>query len=252
MHEEGGTLRNWFDQGGEAYSRFRPEYPAELARFLATLSPGRAMAVDVGCGNGQLTVRLAGHFDEVLGLDPSAGQIARAVAHPRVRYACARAEQLPVADRGADLVTAAQAAHWFELPRFYEEVRRIGSTHAALALISYGVLGLDEDLDARFRHFYRHEIGPYWPAQRRLVDSGYADLPFPFTEQSVPALEMQAEWNLEELLGYISTWSAVRSAREASRTAILQRFSADLAALWGNPARRRDVRWPINVRAGRW
>ncbi|MGB3068846.1 MAG: class I SAM-dependent methyltransferase [Ottowia sp.] len=251
MPHKDNTHRNWFDQGGKAYSRFRPEYPPELARFLASVSPSTALAVDVGCGNGQLTTQLAAHFDKVLGTDPSADQIAHAAAHPHVEYANASAEELfPVADHSADLITAAQAAHWFDLPRFYEEVRRIGAPHAVLALVSYGVMKMDDDLDPRFSRFYWNEIGPYWPAERKLVDSGYVDLPFPFEEQTPPSLEIRKMWNLEELLGYISTWSAVRSVREAAREEILQEFAIDLAALWGDPSRSRQVSWPINMRLG--
>lgn len=145
-----GASRNWFEQGGEAYARFRPEYPPELAQFLASISKDKALALDVGCGNGQLTRQLAQHFDQVLGLDPSCDQIAHAAAHPLVQYACAPAEQLPLADHSASLITAAQAAHWFDLPRFYAQVLRVGSRNALLALISYGVLRLDDELDARF------------------------------------------------------------------------------------------------------
>jgi SAM-dependent methyltransferase len=250
MPPEANTPRNWFDQGGQAYARFRPEYPPELAQFLASVSPGTALAVDVGCGNGQLTAQLAAYFDKVLGADPSADQIAHAATHPRVQYVCAPAEQLPAADGSAQLITAAQAAHWFDLPRFYAEVRRVAAPHAALALVSYGVLRLDEALDARFSRFYRDEIGPYWPAERKLVDSGYADLPFPFEERAAPPLAIRKTWRLDELLGYISTWSAVRSVREAGREDILQGFATDLAALWGDPARSRDVDWPINMRLG--
>ena len=242
--------RNWFDQGGKAYARFRPEYPPELAQFLASAAPGTALAVDAGCGNGQLTVQLAAHFDRVQGADPSADQIAHAVAHPRVAYACAPAEALPVADHEAQLITAAQAAHWFDLPRFYAEVRRIGAPRAVLALISYGVPQLDPALNPRFSRFYCDEIGPFWPAERALVDTGYADLPFPFEEQSVPALSICKTWNLEALLGYLSTWSAVRSVREVAREDILQGFAADLTALWGDPAQGREIRWPINMRVG--
>lgn len=249
-HEQTSPARNWFDQGGAAYARFRPEYPDELARWLAAESPGTALAVDVGCGNGQLTVQLARHFDRVLGLDPSAEQIAHAAAHPNVTYASAPAEQLPATDGSASLITAAQAVHWFDLPRFYAEVRRIAQPGAVLALISYGVLQLESPLDERFQHFYAREIGPYWPAQRKLVDTGYASLPFPFHEEQPPALEIRKQWQLQELLGYIATWSAVRSAREAGHEELLQRFAADLAALWGNPAQRRAVRWPIRIRWG--
>src|SRR5690606_20541083 len=134
--------------------------------------------------------------------------------------------------------------------RFYDEVRRIGAPHATLALVSYGVLCLDDELGARFSRFYWQEIGPYWPAERKLVDSGYADMPFPFEEHAPPSLEIRKAWNLEELLGYVSTWSAVRSVREAGREGILQGFAADMAALWGDAARRREVRWPINMRLG--
>lgn len=251
MSDSTTPARNWFEQGGQAYARFRPEYPAELAQFLASISPGTGLAVDVGCGNGQLTSHLATHFDQVMGLDPSADQIAHASQHPRIEYGCAPAELLPVADHSADLVTAAQAAHWFDLPRFYDEVRRIAVPHAVLALISYGVLRLDEALDSRFAQFYWQEIGPYWPAERKLVDTGYADLPFPFDKQAAPVLEIRKSWTLGELLGYISTWSAVRSVLEAGREDILQRFASDLTQLWGSPERRREVRWPIDMRLGK-
>ena len=251
MENESKRPRNWFSQGGEAYARFRPTYPPELARFLAGLAPGRALAVDVGCGSGQLTGLLGEHFGMVLGLDPSAAQLASAVPHPQVGYVCAAAECLPVADGGADLITVAQAAHWFDLSRFYAEVRRAAAPGAVLALLSYGAPRLDETLSARFGRFYADEIGPFWPAERKLVDGGYADLPFPFDEHAVPPMEIHAAWKLEELLGYISTWSAVRKAREAGREHLLTAFSVDLAALWGSPGLRRHVRWPIRMRLGR-
>jgi SAM-dependent methyltransferase len=242
--------KNWFDQGGAAYAQFRPEYPPELAQFLGTIALPSSLAVDVGCGNGQLTVQLAEHFDQVLGLDPSADQIANAQTHERVRYLCAPAEKLPVDAASVGLITAAQAAHWFDLPAFYAEARRVGKKDAVIALISYGVLELDEALQARFDTFYRSEIGPYWPAERKLVDSGYRDIAFPFHERAAPPMEIRKQWNLSELLGYISTWSAVRKAKEAGRASILASFAEELAALWGDGEQRRRVAWPINMRLG--
>lgn len=243
--------RNWFDRGGQAYARFRPEYPGELAAYLATLAPDSSLAVDVGCGNGQLTGQLAEHFAAVVGLDPSADQVANAAPRANVDYRCAPAERMPLADHSASLIAAAQAAHWFDLPAFYAEVRRIARPGAVLALISYGVLQLGAELDARFQQFYWQEIGPYWPAERQLVDSGYATLDFPFAPLTPPAMAIRLDWNLAEFLGYIATWSAVRRAREAGREDILQRFADDIAGIWGDPDSRRAVSWPINMRVGR-
>jgi SAM-dependent methyltransferase len=244
-------MRNWFEAGGGSYARFRPDYPGGLADFLASTAPARDVAVYVGCGTGQLTTQLAPHFASVIGLDPSAEQIANAVPHARVRYAQASAEDLPLAAQGASLITVAQAAHWFDLPKFYAEVRRIGAARAVIALISYGVLTLEDPLDERFRRFYHEEIGGFWPPERRLVDSGYATLEFPFEELAAPELAIRKEWALADFLGYVSTWSAFRQARERGRGEIAERFAEDLAALWGEPARTRRVVWPLKLRLGR-
>lgn len=248
--ERGGRAVNWFQAGGQNYARFRPEYPPALAAFLAAASPDTCFAVDVGCGSGQLALQLGAYFDSVLGLDPSADQIAHAPVSERVRYAQAPAEHLPLPGRSASLVAAAQAAHWFDLPAFYAEVRRIARAGAVLALVSYGVPQLDEELDPRFAHFYRNEIGPFWPPERQLVDRGYAGLDFPFAEFPPPAMAIQKAWSLAELLGYLSTWSAVKHAAQAGHGQLLEGFATDLAARWGDPETKRPVSWPINMRIG--
>lgn len=254
---------NWFDNNGAAYARFRPGYPPELAGVLAGLAPTTQLAVDVGCGTGQLTEQLAPLFDAVIGVDPSVDQLASAGqritadrptgANPRVhvRYSQARAENLPVANASTALITAAQAAHWFDLAGFYDEVRRIAEPRAVLALISYGVLTLDEAVEFRFRQFYYQEIGSHWPAQRKLVDEGYRTLPFPFDEIDMEPLMITRSLTLAEFLGYISTWSAVRAAQDADRADVLAVFGHDLAELWGDPELARRVVWPVSMRVGR-
>lgn len=245
------SARNWFDQGGRTYARFRPEYPPRLAAFLASVAPDTRLAVDVGCGNGQLTRLLANHFSAVVGIDPSADQIANAVAHERVTYQCAPAEHLPLADGSSSMITAAQAAHWFNLPAFYKEVRRTVVPGGVVALISYGVLKLEPLLDERFQQFYRDEIGPYWPPERKLVDSGYATMGFPFQEFAGPRQEIRLEWNLAEFLGYLRTWSAVRNAREAGRQDVVLNFAQHITEAWGDENTKRPVVWPINMRIGK-
>lgn len=251
MSTAAASPSNWFEHGGSDYARFRPQYPPALAAFLASLAPARRLAVDVGCGSGQLTHLLAAHFDAVLGVDSSADQLANAAADARISWLCAPAEQLPLADRSADLIAAAQAAHWFDLPAFYREVRRIAAPGAVVALVSYGVLTLDAALDARFQRFYRDGIGPFWPAERALVDSGYATLAFPFEEFVAPGLEIRLEWTLAEFLGYVGTWSAVRRARDAGQGGLLEGFADELAAAWGDAGQRRAIVWPIRMRVGK-
>ncbi|MEB2320252.1 MAG: class I SAM-dependent methyltransferase [Pseudomonadota bacterium] len=243
--------RNWFDRGGQAYARFRPQYPTELARFLAQSSPSRELALDVGCGSGQFSTLLADHFDEVIGCDPSAEQIANARARHGVRYLCSPAEKLPLPDRRASLVTAAQAAHWFDLSAFYAETRRVAREGALIALVSYGVLRPGAELQSRFDHFYQEEIGPYWPAERKLVDSGYRDMSFPFTEIEVPVFEIRMSWTLDDFLGYVSTWSAAQRLREAGDDDVLVAFARDISTLWSAPSTARPMTWPVNMRVGR-
>ncbi len=250
MAHESTRPPNWFDRGGGDYARFRPDYPSELPGVLAATTSSHAVAVDVGCGSGQLSAHLVPHFASVIGLDPSLDQIRHAAADAGVRYVCARSERIPLVDRSTDLITAAQSAHWFDLPAFYAEARRIAAPGAVIALISYGVPQLDPHVGPRFERFNRQEMGRYWPPERRLVESGYADLDFPFPEVRMPVMRIRRDLDLGMLLGYISTWSAVRRAVDADRTDLLERFARDLTEAWGEPDTARPVIWPVNLRVG--
>lgn len=242
--------RNWFDCGGRAYARFRPEYPPELARYLAHASPSRELAVDIGCGSGQFSTRLADEFAEVIACDASADQLASAPVRADLRYIRASAEAVPLPDRCASLVSAAQAAHWFDLPAFYAEAVRIARRDALIALVSYGVPRLEEGLQARLDRFYHEEIGPWWPSERKRVDNGYRDMPFPFIELEAPPFEIRASWRLDDFLGYVSTWSAVKRLRETGNDGVIAGFANELAVLWGEPATVRPISWPISMRLG--
>ncbi|MCW4465158.1 class I SAM-dependent methyltransferase [Glutamicibacter sp. MNS18] len=241
---------NWFRSGGDDYARYRPRYPERLVGQLVSLAPGRSVAVDVGCGNGQLTTMLAEHFDEVIGVDPSRDQIAHAVAHERARYLVAPAEDLPVSDACADLVTVAQAAHWFDLPRFYTEARRIAVPGAIIALLTYGEPILPSGLNPRFLRFARDEVGGYWPAEIRHVQQAYRSLHFPFDEVEMEPVDIELQLDLPQFLGYLSTWSAVRAAAAAGQGHLLEGFASELGQLWEDPQRVRSVLMPLHLRVG--
>lgn len=240
---------NWFSEAGAGYAEHRPSYPARLARLLAEAAPSRGCAVDAGCGTGQLTVLLAEYFDRVIGVDSSADQLAHAAIRPEIEYRVAPAEATGVADGCADVITVAQAAHWLQLPAFYDEVQRIAVDGAVLALITYGTVELEPDLAGRFEHFYADEIGPYWPPERRHVDNAYADLDFPFPRLDIEVPAIERDWTLDDFEGYLGTWSATRRATAAGRGDLVTALIDDIAADWGSG--RRPVCWPVTVLAGR-
>jgi len=248
-----GSFEDHFSAIAAAYAAHRPSYPAALVDFLARLAPETCLAWDAGCGSGQLSVLLAGPFDRVVATDASAEQIARAAPHPKVEYRCAPAGVSGLPARVVDLATAAQAAHWFDLPAYYAEVRRVTRPGGIVALISYGVVMAGVDLDAVIRPFYRDVLASYWPPERRHVDDGYRALPFPFEELDAPAFEIRLEWRLADLAGYVGTWSAVWALEQAEGPGPFATFRRALEAAWGQgPATTvRTVRWPLALRVGR-
>jgi SAM-dependent methyltransferase len=243
--------RRHFETQGDDYARYRPTYPPALATFLAALAPDRERAVDVGCGNGQLSVLLAEHFISVEACDVSEDQVANARPHPKVRYRVAPAEALPVDAAFASVITAAQAAHWFDLPAFYREVRRIAKPGAALALLSYGNCAVEGPLAERFDSFYAVDLADFWPPERLIVERGYVDLHFPFEELEAPPMAIERDWSLPELIGYIETWSATKRARAAGEAARVEVFVAEARALWGDREVRHRATWPVRMRLGR-
>jgi SAM-dependent methyltransferase len=246
-----GTFKDHFSGVSAGYAAYRPTYPIGLVDDLANISPGSARALDCACGTGQLSVLLAERFAEVVATDASVAQIEAARPGQGVIYRAAPAEDSGLPDASVDLITVAQAAHWLDLDGFYAEARRVGRPGAALALVAYGVLHIeDARTDRLIQHFYRETVGPYWPAERRHVHDGYRSLPFPFVEARLPERAMEVRWRLEDLVGYIGTWSAVKAAREALGSDPVGPFADALREEWGDPVSRRRVAWPLSIRAG--
>lgn len=243
------TFHDHFSGVSREYAAFRPRYPAALFAALAERAPARRAAWDCATGNGQAAVGLAEHFDAVVATDASERQIAAATPHPRVTYRVAPAERSGLADRSVDLVTVAQAVHWFDMPAFFEEVRRVLVPGGLAVVWCYELMMIDPAVDAIVDRFYRGTVGPYWPPERKLIETGYASVQFPFREIDLPPLAIDAAFSLSELSGYIGTWSAVLRYREAHGSDPVTTVIEEIAKVWGSEERRR-VRWPIAFRAG--
>ena len=237
-----------FDAGAD-YAAHRPSYPDELPGLLAGLPRHTRLALDVGCGTGQLTVPLAEHVDRVIGIDLSESQVASATPHERVSYRVGAAEDVSVDER-VDLVTVAQAAHWIDdLDAFYSRVRSLAAEGAAIALISYGVCHL-EGLDEMYQDFYWGDFHRFWDPRRRHVEEGLAALPFPFEAITVDCPPIVRRHTHEQFISYLGTWSATKKSLRRGSTEFAD-FAAALAGAWGDPEQPRTVTWPVTVRAGR-
>jgi SAM-dependent methyltransferase len=245
------TFEDHFSALAADYRDYRPNYPDSLFKFLAGFAPARKLAWDCATGSGQAARGLARHFEHVIATDASDRQIAHADSGSNIEYRVAAAEDSGLESNSVDLATAAQAMHWFKLPAFYREVQRVLRPGGVLAVWSYGLFHVTPAIDGVVQHFYAAVLHDYWPEQRQLVEDGYCSLPFPFDEISVPFFQMSAIWDLEQVLGYLGTWSAVQRYREDRAEDPIPALAAQLQEAWGNSADTRTVRWPLSIRAGR-
>jgi len=245
------SFKDHFSGGARGYSAYRPGYPQELFSWLARLPAERELAWDCATGNGQAAVGLAPHFMRVVASDASAQQIANRREHPGIEYLVALAEASALRERSCDLVTVAQSAHWFDFERFYAEVRRVAKPRGVLALWTYSMFRVDPACDALVDRFYEDVIGPYWPPERRHVESGYATLPFPLEEIAAPRIDLTSDWNLHQVIRYLGTWSAVQRYRKQHGEDPVGELEPALAVSWGSPDQPRRVTWPVHLRVGR-
>lgn len=247
-------FKDHFSGVAQGYAAFRPRYRAQLANDLAALCAQHRLAWDAGCGSGQFSSLLPAVFERVVATDASAEQVAAATPHPQIEYRAARAEASGLPDGAVDLITAAQAAHWFDLPAFYAECARVAAPGCVLALITYAHMRLPDALAPLFWDFYSDVLGPFWPPDRRHVEQAYATLPFPFEPLPLPSQRLEAVWGLDQILGYVDTWSAVRGLLTAEGDGRLQAFKAAFRKTWletqGEGAQL-PLDWPVTVRVGR-
>lgn len=245
------AFKDHFSSASDQYAAYRPDYPAALFDWLASQCAEPNTAWDCATGSGQAAQGLAQYFRNIVATDASSGQVRHATAHPIIDYRVALAEASGLADRSVDLVAVAQAAHWFDLPRFYAEVSRVLKPGGAIALWGYGRMVLPGDLDAPFRRFYAETVGPFWPPERALIDDAYRSLDFPFSEIQPPAFHIEVEWALPRLIAYLSTWSAVKRYRAERGEDPLPALMAELQPLWGDPDAALHLQWPLFLRVGR-
>lgn len=245
------AFKDNFSTQSSAYATHRPQYPDKLYSYLVGECRERKLAWDAGSGNGQAAQKLALHFDRVYATDASSAQIKNAVPLANINYAVAN-EQAPALKRhSVDLITAAQALHWFDLDVFYAEAERVLKRYGVIACWTYKTFRINPEIDREIDWLYSEYLGSYWDAERRLVETGYRTLSFPFRELRAPRFEMKASWNFENMLGMLNSWSAVAHYKKREGSDPIAENMERLNKAWGDPQEMKEVSWNLAIRAGR-
>jgi Methyltransferase domain len=247
------TPRNTFAEQAESYARARPRYPADLFRWIYGQCEDHGSAWDCATGNGQAAVSLATHFVRVDATDISAQQIAQALPHPRVCYAVASAEASGLPGSQYDLVTVAQALHWFRFEQFWREVRRVARPKAFFCAWAYDLPETTAAVDRVLIAPLRALLEPFWGSNNRLAWNGYRieEVGFPFAPVRAPRFAIEAGWTLAQLIDYLMTWSAFKRSRQDARARLAIQALFSRAGTLLDPDAIIQLRMPLNVLAGR-
>lgn len=245
------NFEDHFSKQAATYAQFRPHYPAELFTYLAGQTAGHKLAWDCATGSGQAAQGLANYYDEVYATDASAEQISRAVSHERIVYRVEPAEETGLVSRSVDLVTVAVAVHWFDFDRFYAEVRRVLKPGGLIAVWTYSLPQIDPTIDRLLADLDDRILSGYWPERIIYLKQKYRTLPFPFEELAPPEFSIDVDWALDQLLGFINSWSGVRRFEEHRGFHPLKTIWEDFLSAWGREDKIRSIRWQLYLRAGR-
>lgn len=242
------AFKDYFSNNTAAYAKYRPHYPAELFSYLSSQCQQHDRVWDCATGSGQAAFLLADDFSEVIATDASSSQLKNARLKKNINYLVASAEKSGLNSNSIDLITVAQALHWFDLNAFTTEVDRVLKPGGKLAVWTYNLLEINPVIDKIIKHFYTSVLGTHWPKERKMVDNNYQTISFPFAEATTPTFQMVAEWNLPQLLAYISTWFAVKQYKNQFDKDPFESIFAELNKAWGDSDKTKRIHWPITLK----
>ncbi len=240
-----------FSKQAHLYRKFRPQYPKALLQMLAELPENNVCLWDCGTGNGQVAAALSTAFKTVQATDISTEQIKYAIPKDNIHYSVQAAEKTSFDANQFDLITVAQAMHWFDFDAFYKEVQRVAKKNAILAIWGYGLLRISEEIDVLIDDYYTQIIGPYWDVERKHIDNHYTSIPFPFEALEINrSYSIDLQWKLDELEGYLNTWSSLQKYLREHATNPVDTVIKQIEAYWGKEEIK-EVSFPIFLKIGR-
>ena len=239
-----------FDLHSEQYARYRPQYPDMLFRWLQAAVSNHHRAWDCATGTGQAAGKLALLFDRVDACDINHSQLEAAERAANVFYLECPVEQSPYGDAVFDLITVAQSLHWFDFSRFWPQVERTLKPGGVFTAWGYDWFQVSPEVDDAMR-FFRAVIEPFWSSCSQLLWDGYRHVGMPLPALDTPRYQITMQWNLEQLLGYLHTWSATKLCVQSLGNHVLNDARQRLARGWGDAATVRRVVMPLHFIAGR-
>jgi ubiquinone/menaquinone biosynthesis C-methylase UbiE len=246
------TFKDNFSKQAEVYVKFRPTYPQELFEFLSSLNSEHKLAWDCGTGNGQSAVNLADYYENVYATDPSEEQIKNAITHERIVYKIENAESpSSIENNSVDLITVAQAVHWFDFDKFYTQVKRVLKTDGIIAVWAYGIPTINEELDNIIRDFHDNIIGEFWLSENKLIDKEYSTIPFPFNDIKTPEFLIKKQVTLTETLGYLRSWSATQKYIDKYKENPIDILSKKLQDYWQDIEKQKEMTWKLILKVGK-
>ena len=243
-------MKDNFSTQAAEYAIYRPTYPKEMYDFIFSLVKNRHASWDCATGNGQVARELALHFDNVYASDISKKQMEQALKLPNIVYQVESSDKVNAADNSFDLITVAQAIHWFNFDAFYTEVKRTLKPDGIFAVIGYGIMSIDKKVDKAVHKLYEDFLGKYWDPERRYIEENYKTIPFPFEEITAPKIFIKTRWSFNQLIGYLNTWSALQHYKKANERNPIEYMFTELKEAWGSDAEK-EIRFPVLLRVGR-
>lgn len=243
--------KDLFSSRADVYAKYRPAYPQELFDYIVSFVNSREAAWDCATGNGQAANALATYFRRVEATDISEAQLQHAVQKENIHYSIAPAEQTPFPDNSFDLITVATAYHWLDWAAFHREATRVGKQHAVVAVWAYNLVQCDEEaINTIIRSFYFDVMFAFWDKERRHVENAYHSVIFDFVPLPAKDFFIEKQWQKEELLGYVSSWSAVQHYQDQKGESPLPLIESQLAPVW-NEEEIKTFRFPLFMKIGR-
>lgn len=242
-------MKDNFSKQSAGYAKYRPAYPLQLYDFIFQHVKNKQTAWDCATGNGQAAKELAKVFDKVYATDSSQKQIDNAVQQSNIFYSVQPAERTNFPDNSFDLVTVAQALHWFRFNDFYKEVTRVAKANSVFAGWAYSLLRISKEIDPLIEDYHYNTLGNYWDEERKYVDEEYRTIPFPFNKMNTPEFIITYEWTLAELEGYFNTWSALQKFISARQYNPVEKLITHIKTSWKEEKMR--VNFPIHLLIGR-